>query len=80
MVADLTSDSDVPDVPEQFMEYVALLGAFNGFIKDDRAPTNLQMKKDEYEKLVKQISTDRTQDVSRQIVETQRYDASAWSF
>lgn len=80
MVQDLTSDSNVPDVPEEFMEYVALLTAFNGFIKDDRVPSNLQSKKLEYEQLLKQMATDRTQDKSRQVVETTRYDWGAFSF
>src|SRR5574343_497738 len=33
-VADMTADADSPDVPEQFMEYVAILAAYDGFIKD----------------------------------------------
>lgn len=75
MVADLASDSDVPDVPEQYMEYVALLTALNGFIKDDRAPNNLLAKKQEFETLLKQMSEDRTQDMSRQVIIVQDYDA-----
>lgn len=74
MVLDLTSDSDVPDVPEQYMEYVALLAAYSGFIKDDRIPTNLMAKKQEFEMLVKQMSEDRTQDMSRQVVQVNQYD------
>jgi hypothetical protein len=74
MVQDLTGDTDVPDVPEQYMEYVALLAAFNGFIKDDRAPQNLQAKMMQFELLLKQMSEDRTQDASRQVVQTMDYD------
>lgn len=74
MVQDLSSDGDVPDVPEQYMEYVALLAAFNGFIKDDRAPANLQAKMAQFEQLLKQMSEDRTQDMSRQVVQVQDYD------
>lgn len=74
-VADLTSDSDTPDVPEQFMEFVAILAAYNGFIKDDRSPENLMAKKAKYEELLKQMANDRTQDVSRQVVVTQNYDS-----
>ena len=40
-VVDMASDSDSPDVPEQFMEYVAILAAFDGFYYYDRAPSNL---------------------------------------
>lgn len=77
-VADLTADGDTPDVPEQFMEYVAILAAYNGFIKDDRTPENLLAKKAKYEELLKQMANDRTQDVSRQVVVTQNYDGGMY--
>lgn len=77
-VADLANDTDVPDVPEQFMEFVAILAAFDGFIKDDRAPENLVVKKTKYEELLIQMSVDRTQDLPRQIVQVTDYDAGAW--
>lgn len=81
LVQDLGADSDVPDVPEQYMEYVALLAAFNGFIKDDRAPTNLLAKKSEFEKLLKEMSEDRTQDASRSVVQTAMYDTNdSWGY
>lgn len=79
MVIDLVSDSDVPDVPEEFMEYVALLAAFNGFIKDDRAPANLLTKKNEYEVIFKQMAVDRTTDRSRQVVDVVG-DLGSWSY
>lgn len=78
MVADLASDSDVPDIPEQFMEMVALYAAFNGFIKDDRPPDILLAKKQEFLILLRQSAVDRTQDLSRQVVEVQDYDANGW--
>lgn len=74
LVADMTADSDTPDVPEQFMEFVAILGAYDGFIKDDRAPQNLLVKKEKYEQLLDQMASDRTQDQSRQVVMVQDYD------
>lgn len=77
-VADLSNDADTPDVPEHFMEYVALLAAFDGFIKDDRAPNNLLMKKNEYETLLKQMAEDRTQDLPRQVVVTSEDAFGAW--
>lgn len=75
LVADLGNDSDVPDVPEQFMEYVAVLGAYNGFIKDDRPPNNLVSKMNQFEILLKQMAADRTQDSSRQVVVKDDYDS-----
>lgn len=80
IVADLSADTDVPDVPEQFMEYVALLAAFNGFIKDDRAPNSLQAKKEEFKTLLKQMAVDRTQDRSRQVVQVYDYDNGGLAF
>lgn len=78
MVVDLSLTTDVPDVPEQFMEYVALLAAYNGFIQDDRAPANLVGKIAQYETLLKQMAQDRTTDISRQVVETQDYDTGTF--
>lgn len=78
-VVDLTGDSDTPDVPEQYMEYLAILAAYDGFIKDDRSPEILLAKKTKYEELFKQMAVDRVQDSSRQIVQTQDYDSGgAW--
>lgn len=79
-VADLVNDSDTPDVPEQFMEYLALLAAFDGYIKDDRVPDNLSMKLLKYEELLKQMAQERTQDQSRQIVATGDYDTGGGSW
>lgn len=78
MVVDLSQTTDVPDVPEQFMEYVALLAAYNGFIQDDRAPANLVAKIQQYEALLKQMAQDRTTDMARQVVQTQDYDMGSW--
>ena len=74
MVADLVYQTDVPDCPEQFMEYVAILAAFNCYIKDDRAPDNLIAKKAEYRETLKKMASQRKQDQSRQVVQTSAYD------
>jgi hypothetical protein len=75
IVTDLSSDSDTPDVPLQFQEYVAIIAAFNGFIKDDRAPQNLLTKAQEYENMLKKIAQERRQDQSRQVVDRGNYDS-----
>lgn len=77
-IPELTLTSNIPDIPEEFMEYVALLAAYNGFIKDDRAPENLTMKITEYKDRLKQYADDRTQDSSRHVVMTSTYDANGW--
>ena len=75
LVADMASDSDEPDAPEQYHELVALYAAEDGFIKDDRTVTNLAIKKEKYEALIKQAAENRTQDRSRQVVMVEDYDA-----
>jgi hypothetical protein len=75
-VADMSLDTDSPDVPEQFMEYVALLAAYDGFIKDDRTPENLVQKMVKYEELLKEMANNRTQDSPRRVVMVNDYDYS----
>lgn len=77
-IADVTLTTDIPDIPEEYMEYVALLAAFNGFIKDDRVPDNLSMKIKEYQEGFKSMKNERTQDGSRHIVMSQDYDCNGW--
>jgi hypothetical protein len=64
-IAELTLTTDIPDVPEEFQEYITLLAAYNGFIKDDRTPSNLVLKITDYKERLKQMAEDRTQDSSR---------------
>ncbi len=71
LVADMVMDSDVPDVPQDFQEYIAVLAAFDCFIKDDRIPANISMKKDYYEKLLKQMAEDRDISGPRMVVMTE---------
>ena len=73
IIATLVNDTDVPDVPPQFMEYLAILAAYDGFIKDDRAPANLVAKHEAYEELLKKMAINRTQDAPRQIVQVGDY-------
>lgn len=67
-VQDMTQDTDVPDVPEDCHEYIAILAALDGFVKDDRSPQNLIDKREEYKRLMKQTAEDRKIDRSRQVV------------
>lgn len=76
LVADMSSDSDEPDVPEQYQELIALLAAENGFIKDDRVPSNLKAKLDEYKKDLDALADQRKQDRSRRVVTRERFSDS----
>ncbi len=71
LVADMVADVDVPDVPQDFQEYIAVLAAFDCFIKDDRIPANISMKKEYYEKLLKQMAEDRDISGPRMVVMTE---------
>ncbi len=77
-VVDVTATSDSLDVPEQFAEYACLVAAFDGFIKDDRAPDNLVLKKNRYEEMLKKMAVDRINDIPRQVVNVMDFDN--WNF
>ena len=74
-VLDVTATSDTIDVPEQFCEYVCLTAAFDGFIKDDRAPDNLVLKKNRYEEMIKRMAVDRIKDQPRSVVNVLDFDS-----
>ncbi len=73
LLTDMVSGSDIPDVPEDFQEYIAVLAAMDCFIKDDRANQNIAMKKEYYEKLLKQMSEERDISGPRMVVMTEDY-------
>lgn len=66
-IADMTSDSDTPDIPEDYHEYLALTAARDCFIKDDRTPQTILDKIAEYKVDLKQLSDDRLIDSSRRV-------------
>lgn len=67
VVADMSLDADIPDVPTQFQEWVPVIAALDAFVKDDRVPANLLAKGQMYEKIVIQMSDERNQDESRSV-------------
>lgn len=69
-IATMSSDSDVPDVPTHFQEYIALVAAYNCYIKDDRVPTIIQEKKTEYEDQLDEAADARVMTGSRQVIVT----------
>jgi len=78
LTTDLTSDSDSLDIPTEFSEYVCIIAAMNGFIKDDRNPANLLAKKQDYLDMLKRMAEDRTQDQARQVIMTTDYDSGGF--
>lgn len=66
----MSNDNDTPDVPAFFQEYVALLAAYNCFIKDDRVPSILETKKEQYERQLDEAAENRVMAKARSIVVT----------
>lgn len=69
MVADMVNDVDVPDVPEPYHEYLALLAAQDGFLKDGRVPDLILKRISEYESQLDSDANERLLDMPRSIVE-----------
>lgn len=70
IVAPLVNDSDVIDVPDQFVEMVPIFAAIDCFIKDGRDASMLMAKKTFYEDMLKKEAQDRSQDGPRRVVST----------
>lgn len=79
-VADMVNDSDVPDVPAQYHEYLAVLAALDGFLKDQRDPSQFLEKRRYYEKMMKDDATERNVDMPRAIVETGQNSGYVYGF
>lgn len=69
-IADMTLDTDMPDIPEDYHELIALLAAEDGFIKDERTSEKLNKKIAQYENDFANDASERLVDMPRQIVET----------
>lgn len=68
LVADMVNASDTPDVPTQYQEYIAILATLDGFVKDQRDPSNILMKKNTYLEMLKSSAENRNLDQPRMIV------------
>lgn len=69
-VADMTQPGEEPDVPQEYHEYIAVLAAIDGFLKDQRDPSPFFDKRRYYEESLKQSSNDRMEDKPRSVVNT----------
>lgn len=67
-VIDMTVDSSIPDVPQQYHEYLAVLAAIDGFLKDQRDPSPFFTKRDFYLSLMKQDAENRDVSAPRSII------------
>lgn len=68
LVAETTSDSDVPDVPPEYHEYIAMKVAEKCFIKDGREATLVMQNIMEVEKSLEADAIERNQDHASRVV------------
>lgn len=69
-VLDMVQDFEVPDVPTEYHEYLAILASIDCFLKDQRDPAPFIEKIKHYDSLMKKTSTDRMIDRPRSVVIT----------
>ena len=69
-VADMTSDSDTPNIPIQYQTYLAYLMAIQCFIKDSRDPGTLLSYTSKIEEEIKRDAVERAQDRAPSVVQT----------
>lgn len=78
MVDEVTQDSDVPDIPTEYVEYLAQKATSLCFVKDDRAMDNILPVFIETEKRLKAAAIERAQNQASRVVITR--DAGAISY
>lgn len=66
--ADMVLDADEPDAPIRYHEYLAVLATRDCLIKDGRPLDPIQLKLNDYEKLLKQNAVQRQADQPRMVV------------
>lgn len=67
LVADMVLDSEVPDVPEQYVELVPMLAIKLGFLKDRRTPSDIDEKIKLLTLSMAKDATNRQQDTPRRV-------------
>lgn len=75
LVGDMIAETSVPDVPETYHEFIAILAAEDGLIKDDRDASKLLNKKQFYEEMLKRDAQARGEDRPRTVNETDLYES-----
>lgn len=68
-VVDMTQDTDIPDVPSDYTEYLAVIATLDGLMKDQREASQFILgKKDVYMKMLEQDSQNRDVSAPRSVV------------
>jgi hypothetical protein len=68
-VVDMSADSDQPDAPEQFHEFIPVLAAKKCFLKDGRPLAPIKEDLDRLELALKKVADEREQDGARMVVQ-----------
>lgn len=71
LVSEMVDDTETPDAPIQFQEYIALLATRDGLLRDQRDASQFQAKITMYEELMRQDAAQRNVDAPRSIVSTE---------
>jgi hypothetical protein len=69
-IAEMDDDTDVPDIPTEYQEFLSILAAMDGLIKDGRDPSALLIKKNEYIDMLRRDAENRNVDKARMVVIT----------
>lgn len=69
-VTQMILDTDIPNVPEHYQEYIAVLATRDGILKDGREMGPITEKLAYYEKMLKDDADERNQDAPRSVVMT----------
>jgi len=70
LLADMSNDSDTPDLPTQYHEMIPLYAARKGFLKDGRDASLIQKEIDSFELAMKRDAEQRNADEPRTVVQT----------
>lgn len=78
-VADMVNSTDVPDIPREYHEYLAVLASIDGFTKDQRDPSAFVMtKKKDYESRMDDDSENRDVSAPRSVICTDTTAGIPW--
>ena len=69
-VTNMVADTDEPDAPDSYHEFLAVLATIDGLMKDGRNPEPMLAKRTYYENLLKQETQERNEDAPRSVVYT----------
>src|SRR6266850_4878431 len=69
-LAEMVNSTDVPNIPEVYHEFIGILAAIDGFLRDGRDPSALVAKRGYYEAMLKAETQERLMDAPRGIVQT----------